>query len=38
LNEKPEWMRPLERHGHRWEDNTKMDLKKILCERVDWID
>jgi hypothetical protein len=26
---KPEGMRPLERHGHRREDNIKMDLQKL---------
>jgi hypothetical protein len=24
---KPEGRRPLIRHGHRWEDNIRMDLK-----------
>jgi hypothetical protein len=28
--------RPLEKCRHRWEDNTKTDLKEIGCERVDW--
>jgi hypothetical protein len=22
---------------YRWENNNKMDLKEIECERVDWI-
>jgi hypothetical protein len=29
LMEKPEGRRPLGRHRHRWEDNTKMDLREI---------
>jgi hypothetical protein len=26
---KPEGKRPLGRHRHRWEDNTKMDLEEV---------
>jgi len=26
---KPEGKRPLGRHRHRWEDNTKMDLQGV---------
>jgi hypothetical protein len=33
----PEGKRPLGRHRHRWEDNIKGILKKIVCEGVDWI-
>jgi hypothetical protein len=29
LFEKPEGERPLGRPRHRWEDNIKMDIKKI---------
>jgi hypothetical protein len=31
------WERPLGRPGWRWEDNTKIDLKEIGFEGVDWI-
>jgi hypothetical protein len=34
---KPKKKRPLERNGHRWEDNIIMDLRKGGQERVDWI-
>jgi hypothetical protein len=27
----------LWRPGYKWEDNTKMDLKEVGCENVDWI-
>jgi hypothetical protein len=27
----------LERYMHRWEDNTRMDLREIGWEGVDWI-
>ena len=30
--------RPLERPRHRWEDNIRMDLKKVVSGSVDWID
>jgi hypothetical protein len=26
---RPEGRRPFERHGHRWEDNIKMDLQEV---------
>ena len=29
--------RPLGRCKHRWEDNIKMSLKKIVWELVEWI-
>jgi hypothetical protein len=29
--------RALGRPRHRWEDNTKMDLKEIEWKGVDWI-
>jgi hypothetical protein len=35
---KPEGKRPLERPMHRWEDNIKMDLKKVGWWGMDWID
>ena len=35
--EECEGRRPLERHRHRWEDNIKMDLKKIEWKIRDWI-
>jgi hypothetical protein len=31
---KPEGNRPLERSDTAWEDNIKMDLKKIMLEGV----
>jgi hypothetical protein len=34
---KPEEKRPFERHSHRWEDNTNMDLREIGCDDVDSI-
>lgn len=30
-------MRILERLGHKWEDNNKMDLKVVQQEGVGWI-
>jgi hypothetical protein len=34
---RPEGRRPLGRPRHRWEDNTKMDLREIGFGDVDWI-
>jgi hypothetical protein len=34
---KPEGTRPLGRHRHRWEDNIKMDLRKVGWGGTDWI-
>jgi hypothetical protein len=34
---KPEGKRPLGRPGHRWEVNSKMDLREVGCEGMDWI-
>jgi hypothetical protein len=34
---RPEGRRPLGRPRHRWEDNIKMDLRKIGFGDVDWI-
>jgi len=34
----PEEKRPFGRHSHRWDDNIKMDLKKIGCRGMEWID
>jgi hypothetical protein len=34
---KCERKRPLGGPRHRWEDNTRMDLRKIGWEGVDWI-
>jgi hypothetical protein len=28
---------PLARLRRRWEDNIKLDLKVIVCERLEWI-
>ena len=35
---KPEGQRPLGRPRRRWEDNIKMDLQKVGCGGMDWID
>ena len=35
---KPEGKKPLGRPRHRWEDNIKMDLQKVGCGGVDWIE
>jgi hypothetical protein len=34
---KPEGSNSLERTRHRWEDKSRRNLMKILCETVDWI-
>jgi hypothetical protein len=34
---KPEGKRPLRRHMHGWEDNIRMDLRKIGWEVMDCI-
>jgi hypothetical protein len=35
---KPEEKMPLGRTRRRWEDNIKMDLQKVGCGVMDWID
>jgi hypothetical protein len=35
--EKPEEKGPLKRPRHRWEDNTRMDLRETVWEDVDWM-
>ena len=35
---KPEGKRPLGRSRSRWEDNIKMDLQKVGCGGMDWIE
>jgi len=35
---KPEGKRPLGRNSRRWEDNIKMDLRKMGCGGMDWIE
>jgi hypothetical protein len=35
LTEKPEGKRPLGGLMHRWEDNSRMDLRKIGWDNVD---
>jgi hypothetical protein len=35
---KPEGRRPFERPNHRWKNNIKMDLQKVGCGDVDWIE
>jgi hypothetical protein len=34
---KPEGKRPFGRPKSRWEDNIRMDLRKIKLEGVDWM-
>ena len=34
---KPESKGPLGRPRRRWEDNIKMDLREVDCDRRDWI-
>jgi hypothetical protein len=34
---KPKGKVPLSRYMHRWEDNTGLNLRKIVWESVDWI-
>ena len=34
----PEGKRPLGRPRRRWEDNIKMDLPKVGCVGMDWIE
>ena len=34
---KPESKRPLGRQRRRWEDNIKVDLRKLGCDPRDWI-
>jgi hypothetical protein len=33
----PEEKRPLGRPRRRWENDIKLDLKEIVCEKVDWV-
>jgi len=35
---KPEGMRPFGRLRHRWKHNIKMDLQKVGCGGMDWIE
>jgi hypothetical protein len=35
---KPEGKRPLGRLRRRWEENIKMDLQKVGCGAMDWIE
>jgi hypothetical protein len=35
---KLEGKRPLGRPRLRWENNIKMDIKKVVCGAVDWIE
>jgi hypothetical protein len=35
---KPEGKRPLGRLRRRWENNIKMDLQKVGCGIMDWIE
>ena len=34
---KPEGKRPLGRPRRRWDDNIKMDLRKVGCDPGEWI-
>jgi hypothetical protein len=38
LMEKPEVKKSLGRPIHRWTDNIKMDLQKVGCGGIYWID
>ena len=33
---KPEGKRPLGRPRRSWDDNIKMDMRKVGCDRGDW--
>jgi hypothetical protein len=35
---KPGGKRPLGRPSRRWEDNIKIDLQKVGCGSMDWIE
>jgi hypothetical protein len=35
---KPDGKRPFGRPRLRWEDNIKMDLQKVVCEGMEWIE
>ena len=35
---KPEGKRPFGRPRRRWEDNIKMDLQKVVCAVMEWIE
>jgi len=35
---KPEGKRPLGRPRRRWENNIKMNLQKVGCGSMDWIE
>jgi len=35
---KPEGRRPFERPRYSWKDNIEMDLQKVGCGDVDWIE
>ena len=35
---KPKGKRPLGRPRRRWEDNIKMELQKVGCGDMDWIE
>jgi hypothetical protein len=37
LVRKTKWKRPLERHGHRYEDYIKIDHREIRCKGMGWI-
>jgi hypothetical protein len=34
---RPEGKRPLGRPRRRWEDNTKMELRRMVIEGANWI-
>jgi len=35
---KPEGRRPFGRPRRKWEDNIKMDIQKVGCGVMDWIE
>ena len=38
LTSKPTGKRPLGRPTHRWEENTRMDLKELGINTRNWVD
>jgi hypothetical protein len=37
LVRKPEMIKPLEKLGRRWENNSKLDLREVGWDGVDWM-
>jgi hypothetical protein len=34
---KPEGKTPLEKLRRRWKDNTRLVLREIVCDKMDWV-